>query len=560
MRALAAWIVALGLVASPAMAGTGVAGDKESPAAASATSASSTAAQPGNAPVAAARPAESSVAAELQQLRDLLEAQAKQLEEQQQKMAELEAALHAVKAEPVAAAVPAASAIAPAAQAPQDLGKRLDGLEARIKSIGPFSLGGDLRLRDEPFFGGPTNQSQVRNRERFRLRLDLNAKLNDDISGGIRLTSGDTNNPLTGNQTLTNFYAKKPFNLDRVFIKYTPHQFKPLTLTGGKFEYPFYRTELVWDNDLNPEGLAQKLEWKSDKWTLLRQFAFVGFELPFAEVASNLATNKSVRQSVVYGGQIQTKWQLGSWLSMTLDSAFYNYHNPDPIALALLQASSSNPQTPDVGLLPLAGPSLQNSVTKITKTTIVTADVGIPPAPIVLTALPTGVTTITSAQFASKFALSDTIAQFDIKTPAAAWPIRFLADYVQNTRACANVPNIPTVAPANTSTATFALSTSATCRPKDRRGHWLEARFGRQAEKGDWQFAYTHMLIEREAVMGAVNFDDMRQNTNVLQNRVEVFYNAYKNVTLGFTGLFGRPLASTEPYLKRMQFDVVYKF
>jgi hypothetical protein len=464
-----------------------------------------------------------------------------------------------VAAAPNAAIGPTTGAVSKAStpQGGSDLSKRLDSLEAKIKGVGPFSLGGDLRLRDEPYFGGPTNQSQVRNRERFRLLVDLNARLNEDISGGIRIASGDTNSPVSTNQTLTQFYARKPFNLDRVFIKYTPHEFKPLTLTGGKFEYPFYRTQLVWDNDLNPEGLAQKLEWKSDNWTLIKQFALVGFELPFAEVAGTSATNKSIRQSVVYGGQIQTKWQLGSRLSLTLDSAFYNYHNPDAIALALLQASGSNPQTPLVGLLPLAGPSLQNSVTKITKTTIVTADVGNPP---VLTALPTGVTTITSAQFASKFALSDTIAQFDIKTPSERWPIRFLADYVQNTRACANVPNIPTVAPPNTSTATFALSTSAPCNPRYRRGHWLEARFGRQAEKGDWQFSYTHMLIEREAVMGAFNFDDMRQNTNVLQNRTEVFYNWQKNVQFGFTGLFGRPLASTEPYLKRFQIDVIYKF
>jgi hypothetical protein len=73
------------------------------------------------------------------------------------------------------------------------------------------------------------------------------------------------------------------------------------------------------------------------------------------------------------------------------------------------------------------------------------------------------------------------------------------------------------------------------------------------------------MFIEREAVMGAFNFSDLRQNSNVSQHRVEVFYQAYKNITLGFTGLIGRPLnwhtsAAPEPMLKRLQFDVVYKF
>jgi hypothetical protein len=68
------------------------------------------------------------------------------------------------------------------------------------------------------------------------------------------------------------------------------------------------------------------------------------------------------------------------------------------------------------------------------------------------------------------------------------------------------------------------------------------------------------MFIEREAVMSAFNFSDLRQNSQVGQHRLELYYQALGNIQLGFTGLFGRPLASTEPYLKRLQFDVVYKF
>ena len=87
------------------------------------------------------------------------------------------------------------------------------------------------------------------------------------------------------------------------------------------------------------------------------------------------------------------------------------------------------------------------------------------------------------------------------------------------------------------------------------------------SEAKDIQFSYTRMFIEREAVVGAFNFSDLRQSSNVSQHRVEVFYQAYKNITLGFTGLFGRPLnwhvpagTAPEPILKRLQFDVVYKF
>src|SRR5258708_7378993 len=64
------------------------------------------------------------------------------------------------------------------------------------------------------------------------------------------------------------------------------------------------------------------------------------------------------------------------------------------------------------------------------------------------------------------------------------------------------------------------------------------------------------MFIECEAVVRAFNFSDLRQNSNVSQHRIEVFYQACKNIQLGFTDLFGRPLnwhTVPEPMLKRLR-------
>jgi len=547
---------------------------------------------------AAKKPAEKSVtealSAEVEQLRQMMAQQAQQMETQQKMMREQQEKLNALTEELRSAQTNASSAAAAAqeakaeqgnakvtegqleavADATNDLTKKVAALDKdyqgekkslgdKIKAIGPFNFSGDFRLRDEPFIGGPTNQSQVRNRARFRARLNINAKLNDDISGGLSVASGDLNDPISTNQTLNQFYTRKPFALDRAFITYTPHQFKPLALTGGKFAYPWYRTELTWDNDLNPEGLAQTLQWNfTNETPVIRRFALVGFELPFTEVQRTAGANRSRIQSVVYGGQVQAVWELASWLKLSTYGGFYNYHNPDPIAFGTAIASG-NPQTPLNGLLPLGGAAPQNSVITTTRTSIVT--VTIPGTPPTVVTSPTGVTTVTNAQFASKFGLLDAIARFDIKTPMPRVPIVVLGDYVQNTRACANLGNIAP-APANTATATFSQATSAPCVSRERRGYWLEGRVGRLSEAKDIQFSYTRMFIEREAVVGAFNFSDLRQSSNVSQHRVEVFYQAYKNITLGFTGLFGRPLnwhtsgAAPEPILKRLQFDVVYKF
>jgi hypothetical protein len=497
------------------------------------------------------------VEGELREVRELLRAQQQRIEALEEELRFARGGASALTPEPVVT-----NTLSEAAARQDSLEKRLESTESKLKNVGPFSFSGDLRLRDEPFFGGPANQSLVRNRERFRIRFNASVKLNDDISGGFSLASGDLNDPISTNQTTNQFYTRKPFAIDRAFISYRPHYFKPLTLTGGKFAYPWYNTELVWDKDLNPEGLAQTLSWNFENTPVLRKLAIVGFELPFAEVAGVSVNNKSIAQSVIYGGQLQSVWQLTGWLKFSAYGGFYNYHNADSIAFALATASLSNPQTPNSGLLKLNQNSVQNSITTITKATIVTANTGPANTP---TALPTGVTSVQNAQFASKFGLLDAIARFDVKTPYERWPIAVIGDYVQNTRACANAGHIPTAPPANTTTAAFTLSTNAPCDPRQRRGYWLESRFGRTEEKGDWQFAYTRMFIEREAVLGAFNASDIRQNSDVSQHRVEAFYQPHKNVQLAFTGYIGRPLnlgrtAPPENLLKRLQFDVIYKF
>jgi hypothetical protein len=175
------------------------------------------------------------------------------------------------------------------------------------------------------------------------------------------------------------------------------------------------------------------------------------------------------------------------------------------------------------------------------------------------TAYPTGVTSISTAQFASKFALFDNIARFDITTGNPRFPLAFIGDYVQNTGACGNLANIIPV-PSNTSTQTFKQTVNAPCISNQRRGYWAEGRVGRLKEKKDVQFGYTRVYIEREAVLGNFNFSDIRQGTNVTEHRFDAFYQFDRNVQLGFTALVGRPLATTEPWLTRLQFDTVYIF
>jgi len=217
----------------------------------------------------------------------------------------------------------------------------------------------------------------------------------------------------------------------------------------------------------------------------------------------------------------------------------------------LARASSKNPQTPLTGLLPLNSSNpVQNSFYTTTATNVVT---------IGGTAYPTGVSSVTNAQFGSKFGLFDNIARVDVNTGHARLPLTFIGDYVQNTEACSNLGNILSV-PANTSSQTFKQTRNAACNSQQRRGYWAEARVGRLQDKGDFQLGYARIYIEREAVLGNFNYSELRQGTNVTQHRIDTFYQLDRSVQLGFAALVGRPLASSEPWLTRLQFDVIYIF
>jgi len=428
--------------------------------------------------------------------------------------------------------------------------ERIRNLERQIKGLGPISFSGDARLRGEPFFGGPVNESLDRMRARIRVRFNALATLGSQFRTGITLASGDINDPTTTNQTLTGFYTRKTVALDQAFVEFTPDAFKNLTLVGGKFRYPWFNTELTWDKDLNPEGAAETLGFKIDS-PVLKRITLVGFQLPFAEVAGTSSTNQRIAQQITYGGQLQTAWQLGPRVLLSAFSGIYDFRGADSIALALARASSKNPQTPLTGLLPLAsGNPVQDSTYTTTATSVVTVGG---------TVYPTGVTTVSNAQFASKFSLIDNLAKIDIDTGHPRVPISFVGDYVQNMEACSNLPNI-VAAPANTASTTYKQTVNAPCVSSHRRGYWAEGRVGRLLEKKDFQVGYTRIYIEREAVLGNFNYSDIRQGTNVSQHRLDFFYQFDRNVQLGFTALVGRPLATTEPWLERLQFDTIYIF
>lgn len=137
------------------------------------------------------------------------------------------------------------------------------------KSVETLKLGGDLRLRYqyddkdaqyEPNVAVNNGQhrstnSNQRSRWRFRLRLDGEVKLTDSWTAGVQLQTNNASD--SGNQDFKDGFSDYNIYISKAYLKWHNDW---LTVSGGKFDNPFYSTDLVWDPDINPNGLAQRID------------------------------------------------------------------------------------------------------------------------------------------------------------------------------------------------------------------------------------------------------------------------------------------------------------
>ena len=202
------------------------------------------------------------------------------------------------------------------AGAPSPIVERLKEWVERVRFFG------DMRLRYEGIF--QKDLPADRHRHRVRLRLGATVKISDQLEAGIRVATGDPDDPTTTNQTFTDFFSRKPLDLDRFYLTYRP--FKALTLTGGKFQNPFKSTEMIWDEDVQPEGLAETLTFR--EVGPLKTVTLVGGQFVLSEVAA--ATD-----SAMFGWQVILEATPSKDLTLALAGAYYDFEKTDRIARAL---------------------------------------------------------------------------------------------------------------------------------------------------------------------------------------------------------------------------------
>ena len=181
-----------------------------------------------------------------------------------------------------------------------------------------FNFFGDFRLRYENTNNVQTSTSfpdlniNVRQREVVRFRAGITKKINGLLNFGARLATGSSNDPNTADVTLGNFVNDLEFSLDRVYLQLT---YQDLFLTGGKFANPFLKTDLVWDGDVNPQGVAGSYTFSGSGQITPK---LIG-------VYSIIDEHTIDRDSYMVGGQVQFGIKPGRDLSLTLAGAYYDY-------------------------------------------------------------------------------------------------------------------------------------------------------------------------------------------------------------------------------------------
>ncbi len=117
----------------------------------------------------------------------------------------------------------------------------------------------DLYLEDDTFIHG------------LRTRVRFSAELSDPksiLAAGIRLSTGENPNPTVPFIALGDAFRSHSFGLDQAYFSLRPFENRSvLSATFGKMPNPFwrgrrgpFRSELVWDDDVNPEGVALKAQ------------------------------------------------------------------------------------------------------------------------------------------------------------------------------------------------------------------------------------------------------------------------------------------------------------
>lgn len=204
-------------------------------------------------------------------------------------------------------------------------------------------ISGDMRFRHENIDknaashlvdsrGNPINGVKE-SRQRIRARLKVSAKINDEVDVGFRLVTagGQT----SSNETLEGSFSGKDIYFDRAYINWHPDFLKGLTASFGKFKQPWYNVSsqgLIWDSDVNPEGVALKYKTRLGSVNVAASGGY--FILEDGDTVNGKARNDGFSDDLnMYHAGVSASMEITEAIKATLGSNAYIYNNEKTLAL-----------------------------------------------------------------------------------------------------------------------------------------------------------------------------------------------------------------------------------
>jgi hypothetical protein len=532
--------------------------------------------------------------AELKRMRETVNEQSRTIDELRQRVEHTEQA-GVVKTADIAAS----DTVTGAAQGSQDKAQtdtdaRLGKVEEQVKKtsetiakqLGSITFSGDIRFRWESIYGqlntltngaDPTilgNPLSSRQRFRVRARFNIRGQIGKEFDWGLRINSGSYADAISANQTLTDFFNRKPFALDNAYIAWTPQKVEGLRIQAGKFDVPWLRTEMTIDNDLTPEGFSETYS-RGFKGSALKNLTFVAWQLPFLERNSAFVRNvngtvnveqsrRGGRDLALYGAQLRGRFEPSSKVAITLSAADLFFSGTELITpIQVFGSQLLLPVTITLPATATAPAQIVTGVANISRDLLVAGNgnLGLSVA--------TNNAVNRDGRLSSGFNLVDLIGRFDLNY-SKRWPVSLIFNYVRNTQ----THDVVLAGPGG---ANLILPNN------ENEGYWAEIQVGRLQERktgedaskpksGDLSFGYTFFRIEKDAVLTPFNFSDIQQQSDTrvhrfmfnytVDPRVVVSFIGFVNErTHGLLGVFGTtPLGSLNSPTTRLQLDTTFRF
>jgi len=179
------------------------------------------------------------------------------------------------------------------------------------------SVNGDIRFRHE--YISKVRQADTANahKEKMRVRLNVNGKVNDKITGKVRIATADGGNSISNNTTMTGNGTKKAVFLDIAAIDWKMCEKTNVIL--GKQENPLRlipRSEILYDTDYTPEGISVSVHEN----LIVRVGSFV-----VQEREPQAASGTSEPDSWLMAGVVAYKFDLSPETGGTFGIGYHNF-------------------------------------------------------------------------------------------------------------------------------------------------------------------------------------------------------------------------------------------